>query len=264
MPEKHERFPSGLQACLLILALVLTEYLIGTALYDMQSWLQLSPNQRDALVALLANGCIFSAVMHAKQLSYRTLFHEARSSPAAMVLLLPPIAMLLPVLVMGVSVVVGLVVQLAPLSAQEEAMFERMGTGNLASVLVTCVLAPVLEEMLFRGLILRSFLRQYPRGGAIVGSAVLFGVAHLNIYQFFAALALGCVAGWLYERTRSLIPCIALHASYNSTLVVLSWVARDGGTDPLESSVAGTWVLALLLGAGGTWALRRLLVARRR
>jgi membrane protease YdiL (CAAX protease family) len=39
----------------------------------------------------------------------------------------------------------------------------------------------VLEEMLFRGIVLRSFLLLYPRGAAIAGSAILFGFAHLNI-----------------------------------------------------------------------------------
>ena len=66
------------------------------------------------------------------------------------------------------------------------------------------------------GIILRSFLQQYERNYAILGSAVVFGFYHMNIYQLVGASLFGIVAGWLYERTRSLIPGIAI------TLMVLS------------------------------------------
>ena len=48
----------------------------------------------------------------------------------------------------------------------------------------------------------------------------------MNIYQFVVALVLGVLSGWLYERSRSLIPCIALHVSYNSALTILDWIGR--------------------------------------
>ena len=51
----------------------------------------------------------------------------------------------------------------------------------------------VLEEMLFRGVTLRGFLRRYSRTFAIRWSAALFGIAHLNLYQFMTALAIGIV-----------------------------------------------------------------------
>jgi uncharacterized protein len=50
----------------------------------------------------------------------------------------------------------------------------------------------------------------------LLGSVTLFAIAHLNVYQLVTALAVGIVAGWLYERTRSLWPCMLLHASYNA------------------------------------------------
>lgn len=261
MPEKDKQFPSGLQAFLLVLALFMVEYVIGAALYDARGWLGLSGNQLDAMVSVLANGCVFSVVMHYQRMTYGALFHASKSSPAlTLLLLLPPIVMLLPALVLGVSALVDFVTQLAPLSSSEEAMFRHMGAGNLAAVLVTCVLAPVLEEMLFRGVVLRGFLSHYPRWAAIGGSAVLFGFAHLNVYQFFAGFVIGLLAGWLYERTRSLIPCIVLHVSYNTALTGLSLSARDGSLDVLDTSAAFVWVLALLLAACSAALLRRMLL----
>ena len=110
------------------------------------------------------------------------------------------------------------------------------------------------EEMLCRGVILRSFLRQYGRWPAIVGSALLFGVSHMNIYQCVAGFITGVVLGWLYERTRSLWPCILLHASYNTAVTL----AFDVDSTPSPA----LWMLALVLACAGTLMLRRLLLAR--
>jgi membrane protease YdiL (CAAX protease family) len=76
--------------------------------------------------------------------------------------------------------------------------------------------------MLFRGVILRSFLQQYSRTTALLWSSLLFALAHLNAYQFFTALILGIVLGWLYERTRSLWPSILLHAAFNTFVTYLA------------------------------------------
>jgi membrane protease YdiL (CAAX protease family) len=101
------------------------------------------------------------------------------------------------------------------MSADDVARFETQMAPGVVPTLFACVAAPVLEEILFRGVILRGFLRQYSRTFAILWSAALFAVAHFNVYQLATALAVGIVAGWLYERCRSLWPCILLHASYN-------------------------------------------------
>lgn len=135
-------------------------------------------------------------------------------------------------------------------------MFERMVKGPGAFVTV-CLLAPVVEEMLFRGIILRSFLHQYPSRPAIAGSAFIFGLAHLNLYQFVTAFLFGLVAGWLYERSRSLWPPILLHAACNFTSVV-AWYHRD----MLEAKVPGMppalWIGAFLLAFVGTTLLQRI------
>jgi hypothetical protein len=135
-----------------------------------------------------------------------------------------------------------LLMRMVPLSAWEESLFSRMADGSVAAVLAVCVMAPLLEEMLFRGIVLRGFLQRYSRWQAIVMSALLFGAAHMNIYQFVVGFVMGVVLAWLYERTRSLIPCIALHAAYNTTTLLLAdWL--DG--------------LAVAPAVGGRWHWRR-------
>jgi membrane protease YdiL (CAAX protease family) len=114
---------------------------------------------------------------------------------ATLLVLFPAIALTIPILLLTASMLVGLMAWLFPLSAGEEAMFAQMGSRNFGMVMAVCILAPVLEEMLFRGIILRSFLRQYSRWSAILGSAAVFGFAHMNLYQYVVALLLGIFLG---------------------------------------------------------------------
>ena len=82
--------------------------------------------------------------------------------------------------------------------------------------------APLAEELLFRGVILTGFLRRYGMVRAVVFSAILFAVIHLNPCQIGAAFFGGLFLGWLYLRTGSLWPCIAMHAIYNSQCLSFS------------------------------------------
>ncbi|MDP3068820.1 MAG: glutamate-5-semialdehyde dehydrogenase [Opitutaceae bacterium] len=83
--------------------------------------------------------------------------------------------------------------------------------------LLAIVIAPVTEEIVFRGLILRGLLARWRPWPAIVLSSVLFGVMHLNPAQLPVALLIGGLLGWIYVRTRSLGLCIAGHALNNAS-----------------------------------------------
>lgn len=86
------------------------------------------------------------------------------------------------------------------------------------------VLVPIAEEMVFRGAILRTLLTLCGhrwRWGAIVLSALLFGLAHGNMAQLLNATLLGCLLGWLYYRSGSIAPGIVFHMVNNSMAVLL-------------------------------------------
>ena len=88
-----------------------------------------------------------------------------------------------------------------------------------ASVFLLVIVAPVTEELMFRGLILRAFLRRFSVVGAALLSAMLFGAVHLNPWQFVSAAGLGMLFAWWYTRTQSLIPSLLGHALANATVV---------------------------------------------
>ena len=84
------------------------------------------------------------------------------------------------------------------------------------------LLAPLAEEIVFRGAALRSLLasRLSPLA-AIVISALLFAVAHLNPAQMPHAFLVGLLLGWMYWRTGSILPGMAYHWANNSVAYVL-------------------------------------------
>ena len=255
MTDKNTSFPSAPQALLLVVALYALEYAIGNLFADAQSTLALTEPQEWALTSLLANGVVFATVMQWKGLTYRELFHPAGTSMRGTAMALVPwVLLLVPALVLNITMIVNVVARAFPLSPREHELFDLMGGGDFATVL-GCAIAPVVEEMLFRGVILRGFLQRYGRAQAIWGTAALFGAAHLNLYQFVAALLMGAVCGWLYERSRSLVPCIALHAGYNTALELLTHVATDDSSQ--LTLTAGTWLASVLLAALGVEMLRR-------
>ncbi len=81
------------------------------------------------------------------------------------------------------------------------------------------LLVPLAEEMVFRGAILRVLLKVFNEQWhwvAIVLSALLFGLAHGNMPQFFHASLIGLLLGWMYYRTDSILPGVVFHWMNNS------------------------------------------------
>jgi membrane protease YdiL (CAAX protease family) len=83
------------------------------------------------------------------------------------------------------------------------------------------VVAPLVEELIFRGLILQGFRRNYNGFVAVFFSALLFALFHLNPWQFPATFVLGLILGWIMLKTNSIILVILGH-SINNALVLLS------------------------------------------
>ena len=87
------------------------------------------------------------------------------------------------------------------------------------------ILAPLAEEIVFRGAVLRTLLGMVSKKNhwvAIMISAALFGAAHGNAAQFVNALLMGLLLGWMYYRTKSLVPGILMHWVNNTMAYVLS------------------------------------------
>jgi membrane protease YdiL (CAAX protease family) len=113
-----------------------------------------------------------------------------------------------------------------------------------ATLLIGCVAAPLIEEVLFRGLFLES-LRAKGAAVAIWLSAAAFAVWHLNLVALRYYALLGALLGWLYVR-RGLACSIATHVAFNGVLAVaaVTVVLGGGGTvtgDGLTMTLPTGW-----------------------
>ena len=88
-------------------------------------------------------------------------------------------------------------------------------TSYSSAVFRAVFVAPTVEELLYRGAIFAGLLAHYTRNRAIFWSAFLFGVGHLNPWQFPPAVLYGFVFAWWYFRTGSLWPALFGHALNN-------------------------------------------------
>lgn len=123
-------------------------------------------------------------------------------------------------LIWGAMYVLNVVMEWIALPDFMEDTFFEIANEPLGIVSMA-LLAPLVEEMMFRGAIQNYFMRtsSNPWIGIIV-TALIFGIVHMNPQQIVYATLLGVVFGWIYYRTRSLLPVITGHVLNNSIAVI--------------------------------------------
>ena len=96
----------------------------------------------------------------------------------------------------------------------------NFAAGNWASTTMVLtygtIIAPISEEVLFRGVIHRWLSRRLGRIEGVVLSGVLFGLIHASVLAFVPIALFGMLLALVLERTGSLSSCIALHAIFNA------------------------------------------------
>lgn len=101
-------------------------------------------------------------------------------------------------------------------------MFDSIFQDKYIMVVMVVIIAPILEEIIFRGIIMKGMLN----GGsklwvAVLVSSLLFGLVHGNPWQFAGAVLLGAVFGLVYYKTKTLLLPVLLHAFNNLTAVLM-------------------------------------------
>ena len=118
---------------------------------------------------------------------------------------------------------------------------------NVFGIISITIMAPLVEELLFRGAIQGYMLRKgmKPLNAILIASAI-FGIVHMNPIQIPFAFAIGLIFGWLYYRTGSVVPGIIGHFINNSIacLQMATLTEEEFNTTTIE------W-----LGVGPTYAL---------
>jgi membrane protease YdiL (CAAX protease family) len=141
--------------------------------------------------------------------------------------------------------------------------FDAAFKNDAPTFLSVVIVAPFAEEWLCRGVILKGLLRHYSPREAIIWSAVLFGVLHMNPWQAIPAFCIALAIGWIYWRTRSLWPCIFMHTVNNSIAFLMLYLFPNAPSDATTIDIAGAYygivyVAALLccaLTGFGLWCI---------
>ncbi|MCD7731551.1 MAG: CPBP family intramembrane metalloprotease [Oscillospiraceae bacterium] len=105
--------------------------------------------------------------------------------------------------------------------------------------LYACLLGPLLEELLYRGVLLQG-LRKYNERFAIVISALIFGLMHQNYQQFIFAFSLGLILGAITLKSESIIPSLVTHIIANTTGVLIDLAMQCADYEAYEKVATGS------------------------
>lgn len=149
--------------------------------------------------------------------------------------------------------------ELWPISFDELARRHHMvnpttWAGGLSILLALVLVAPVTEELLFRGWLLKELQRQYGKAPALVWSSLLFGLVHIEPSAVIYATLAGFVLGAVALRTRSTLASIAMHAGVNAMPLLLpAALVRIEGFNTLDPKVVhiSPWLLVASLALAG-------------
>ncbi|MDE7200850.1 MAG: CPBP family intramembrane metalloprotease [Lachnospiraceae bacterium] len=110
-------------------------------------------------------------------------------------------------------------------------MDTTFGESQALAMLAAVILAPINEECIMRGLILKNLQRFFSTPVVVIIQAVLFGIIHANLVQGLYVLPVGAALGYVAIKSRSVLPSIFMHLFYNTlsfTVVLLPEVCQTG------------------------------------
>jgi membrane protease YdiL (CAAX protease family) len=104
-------------------------------------------------------------------------------------------------------------------------MFVESGTDLVPVFIAVVVIAPLIEELFFRGYLFKLFEDKLGENPAVILTSVLFAAAHFNIFTFLPILVMGGLMGWARKRTGSIVPSLVLHMANNLIALLVVFYA---------------------------------------
>jgi membrane protease YdiL (CAAX protease family) len=242
--SKLDTYPSIAQSFLITGIIILVMMLVSLATPTLN---KLVGNEAAVLLyQILAMGIPFLIVFTIrKRKSARTSFNLTLQDKS----IIPIIIVAGIVLLLGV---VGPISGLIPVpESMKQAFAKAASHTGLSTFILMVIAAPVLEELIFRGIILDGLLRRYSPKTSILISSLLFAIVHLNPWQFVTGFIMGAFIGWVYYKTKSLLAAIIIHASANFSVYFLRFFIDSSMIDKtyIESVGGVTSFVLILLGS---------------
>lgn len=153
-----------------------------------------------------------------------------------------------PILYFAVSMILSLLPE--EWTAEYAEASAHLDTGGIVAVLSTVVIAPIVEEVVFRGLVLSRLRRVMPGWLAVVLSALVFGALHGQIIWICYATVLGLIFGLMVLRTGSLWPSLVAHIVFNGLGQLLSQLPVETGGLVIMAALAAGVILCIIFHRG--------------
>jgi len=113
------------------------------------------------------------------------------------------------------------VFKIAPPASKIEELVINENLSSIILITVVSIIAPLSEELFFRGFLLQAFRKKWGPFTGILLSSIIFAAAHLELYNFIPLMAIGWILGYIFHKTKSLMPVIFLHAIYNLLMILI-------------------------------------------
>lgn len=147
------------------------------------------------------------------------------------------------------TVINAAVSMLFPAANSEYNELMELAIGDINSFPIffsICILAPINEECIMRGIILTKLRKNMPVAAAIIICAILFGVFHLNLVQGFYVLPCGAFLAYIAYKYDSIIPSMLVHAMFNGMNYIVQFLPESLLASPI-------FTICLLIASGVAW-----------
>lgn len=102
--------------------------------------------------------------------------------------------------------------------------FDLSTASPVLMILAVCIVGPIAEELVFRGMIFGKLRRAFSFWPAAIISGIMFGVFHMNIMQGVYASVLGVLPAYVYEKTQTIFGSIFFHIVFNASSYITDFV----------------------------------------
>ena len=147
------------------------------------------------------------------------------------------------VIIDAVLYMFGLKSQTAEIIATENSV-----AATLLLYFYACLLGPLLEELLYRGVLLQG-LRKYNERFALIVSALIFGLMHQNYQQFILGFTVGLILGAITLRSGSIVPAVIFHIIMNTTASLSSLAMQTADYAAFTAAQSGEFTVDMMLSA---------------
>lgn len=238
--QPNLKYPNQRQLFKLILRLLMYSLIVGLPMYLIQ-WILKTVHRESELSNALCSiityiGAFILTIFYGLQRQGRRPNEAVGANPAEFWQRLNVIVVILGIIALGI--IIEQSSAWIPVSDSYVQMMKEAMSKNPISMVSVVIAAPILEEVLCRGVVLNGLLKNYKPFHAIFLSALFFGFMHLNPWQGIPTFLAGLFLGWLYYHYNSVVPGIIAHAVNNAICYYFVFFSSSDKQDWL--SILGT------------------------